>query len=265
MDDDGSGPSFFVTLMSEAVGPFFVEIDDAPDIVIDPPAAENIAELDLVTSVTDQLDLLVGEETADLIIEHFEKRPVSELADLVDDIREHFGILVAPRIGWSELIDEIDKYGPDIECDLMYIPNAPSLYDWVRDHRNTPWNQLLRLLSRMPEGGWYLAAVGSDVGRAEAMLKLESEGEIKPPSRRPSLVGWTSERERQTEMVETLRRIEHATWGASQKFKGKGGRPPKNLPRPLTGRAQAEELRSFRDHDEIGAQVLGSRYKPILA
>ncbi|MDV8022260.1 hypothetical protein [Rhodococcus sp. IEGM 1330] len=257
--------SFFRTLIHEAVGPFFVTLDDAPDIVIDVPNPADVRDLDVVVSLTDQLDILVGEDMADHLSDLHSDRPISELADLVDDIREHFGLLVPPTLGWGELIDELDKYGADIERDLMDIPNAPRLYDWVRDHRNTPWDQLFRLLSRMPEGGWYIAAIGSDVDRAEKMLELESKGEVPKPSSRPSLVGWTAEREKQTEMVETLRRIEHATWGASQKFKGKGGRPPKNLARPLTGRSRAEELRSFRDHDEIGAQVLGSRYKPLLA
>ncbi|OZC55960.1 hypothetical protein CH276_28040 [Rhodococcus sp. 06-470-2] len=265
MNDDENGSSFFETLVSEAVGPFFVEIADAPDIVVDVPPSDAVAELDLVTSVTAQLDILVGEDVADQILDHFDTLPASALTDLVDDIREHFGILVAPDIGWTELIGEIDKYGVDIERDLMNIPNAPRLYDWIRDHRNTPWNLLTRMLTRMPEGGWYLAAIGSDLDRAQKQLAMEADGEISSPSRRPSLVGWTSEREKQTEIVETLRRVEHGIWAASPKFKGKGGRPPKNLLRPLTARARAEELRTFADHDEIGAQVLGSRYKPILA
>ncbi|ROZ49387.1 hypothetical protein EEB13_05545 [Rhodococcus sp. WS3] len=262
-NDNGSAESFFEQLLDEAVGPFFVSAEDGSDIIVTTPAAEDIADLDTTTSLTDQLDILTGNDVADLILELYASSPVSDLAQLIDEIREHFGLLVAPSLGWAQLVDELDRYGAAIEREL--IDHRLDLYDWVRDHRNTPWNKLFRILAKPIEGGHYLAAISSDLDRAQKMLAMEDAGKLPKPSSRPSIIGWNSQRELLTETVETLRRIEHATYAASPKFKGRGGKAPKNFPRPRTARDVATELRSFRDHDEIGAQVLGDRYKPILA
>ncbi|WP_032379141.1 hypothetical protein [Rhodococcoides fascians] len=119
--------SFFRTLIHEAVGPFFVSLDDAPDTVIDVPDTDEVRDLDVVVSLADQLDILVGEGLADHLSYLHSDRAISELADLVDEMRQHCGLLVPPALGWRELIDEIDKYGAAIERDLMDIPNAPRL------------------------------------------------------------------------------------------------------------------------------------------
>ncbi|APE11008.1 hypothetical protein BO226_18880 [Rhodococcus sp. 2G] len=263
-DANGSTASFFRVLLSEAVGPFVVSLDeddeDGPELIIEAPDSQDVADLDTTVSVHDQLDLLVGEDLADVITEHYARRPFSELADLVDDIREHFGILVPPDTGWPYLVDEIDRYGAAIEKDLFAMPGDERLYDWVRDHLNNPWNRLIRLLPALPEGGWYYAALGNDDERAQKILEMEQRGELPPPSKRPSLVGWTHERAQLTNMVDSLRRIEHATWGASPKFKGKGGKPPQPSPRPQTARDRVEEFQALVEHDDIASQLLGSRY-----
>lgn len=262
-NENGPTDSYFEILLDEAVGPFFVTVGKGIDLVIDVPAADSVAELDSIVSVHTMLDALAGEETADVIADAYARRPISDLVDFVDDIREHFGILVAPDAGWAHLVEELNNYGVAIEREL--IDHRLNLYDWVRDHRNTPWNKLFRILSRPIDGGYYIGEVSSDIDRAKRMLEKEEKGELPKPSPRPSIIGWDSPRELLTEAVETLRRIEHATYAASPKFKGKGGKAPKNFLRPRTARDVAKELRSFADHDEIGAQVLGDRYKPILA
>ncbi|MDV2478613.1 hypothetical protein F8M49_30110 [Rhodococcus zopfii] len=193
-DANGSAASYFRVLLEEAVGPFVVQLDDGPELVIEAPESDDVADLDTTVSVHDQLDLLVDEDQADIIAEHYARRPISELADLVDDIRQHFGILVPPDAGWAYLVDEIDRYGTGIEKDLFAMPGDERLYDWVRDHLNNPWNRLLRLLPSLPEGGWYFAALGNDDERAEKILEMEQRGELPPPSKRPSLVGWTYDR-----------------------------------------------------------------------
>ncbi|QDQ93702.1 hypothetical protein FND50_25065 [Rhodococcus sp. WB9] len=261
-DDNGSVASYFETLLGEAAGPFVVHLDDdGPELVIGVPAAADVADLDTTASVHDLLDLLVGEELADVIADHFARRPISELADLVDDIREHFGILIPPDTGWAYLVSEIDRYGDAIEKDFFAMPGDERLYDWVRDHLDNPWNRLLRLLSALPEGGWYYAAIADDDERAMQRLEMEQRGELPKPSKRPSLVGWTHDRELLTEAVESLAQILHGVWGASPKFKGKGGKPPGRRPRPQTARDRAEEYQALVEHDDISSQVLGGRYK----
>lgn len=261
---DANGPaasSFFRTLLDEAAGPFVAHLDDdSPAIVVEAPESADVADLDTTVSVYDQLDLLVSEDLADDITEHYARRPFSELADLVDDIREHFGILVPPDAGWAYLVDEIDRYGAAIEKDLFAMPGDEKLYDWVRDHLSNPWNRLIRLLPALPEGGWYFAAIADDDERAQQILEMEQRGELPAPSKRPSLVGWTYERAKLTELVDSQRRTEHATWGASPKFKGKGGKPPRPSPRPQTARDRVEEFQALVEHDDIASRLLGDRY-----
>ncbi|MBM4517037.1 hypothetical protein GS432_14365 [Rhodococcus hoagii] len=72
---------------------------------------------------------------------------------------------------------------------------------------------------------------------------MEAAGKLPPPSKRPSLLGWTPEIGLLTAVVDGVRRIEHGVWGASPKFKGKGGKPPQALPRPQTAR---ERLRNVK-------------------
>ncbi|MGU3587174.1 hypothetical protein ACLBYD_28995 [Rhodococcus sp. C26F] len=263
-DDNGSTASFFRVLLGEAVGPFVLSLDeddeDGPELVIEAPDSTDVADLDTTVSVHDQLDLLVGDELADVILDHYARRPFSELADLVDDIREHFGILVPPDTGWAYLVDEIDRYGDAIEKDLFAMPGDERLYDWVRDHLNNPWNRLLRLLPALPEGGWYHAAIANDDERAQKILEMEQRGELPPPSKRPSLVGWTSEKALLTSILDSSRQTAHGVWAASPKFKGKGGKPPRPLPRPQTARDRVEEFQALVEHDDIASQLLGSRY-----
>lgn len=258
-DENGSAASFFETLLGEAVGPFFVTLDDGTELVVDVPRVDDVADLDTTVSIHDQLDLLVSDEdTADAIARAYARRPIGELAELVDDIREHFGILIAPMCGWTYLVNEIDKYGDAIEKDLLGKPE--DLYDWVRDHHAMPWNKLLRLLPALPVGGWYYAAIAGDDDRAREILALEAQGKLPKPSSRPTLVGWTIEIEKLTEIVEATRGILHGVWGASPKFTGKGGAPPRPLPRPLTARERVEEQQALLEHDDIASQLLGKRY-----
>lgn len=258
-DGNGSAASFFETLLGEAVGPFFVTLDDGTELVVEVPSVDDVADLDTTVSIHELLDLLVSDEdTADAIAHAYARRPIGELAELVDDIREHFGILIAPMCGWAYLVNEIDKYGDAIEKDLLGKPE--DLYDWVRDHLGTPWNKLLRLLPALPVGGWYYAAIAGDDDRAREILELESKGELPKSTNRPSLVGWTPVIEKLTEIVEAARGTQHGVWSASPKFAGKGGPPPQPLPRPLTARERVEEEQALLEHDDIASQLLGKRY-----
>ncbi|APE11067.1 hypothetical protein BO226_19220 [Rhodococcus sp. 2G] len=189
-DANGSTASFFRVLLSEAVGPFVVSLDeddeDGPELIIEAPDSQDVADLDTTVSVHDQLDLLVGEDLADVITEHYARRPFSELADLVDDIREHFGILVPPDTGWPYLVDEIDRYGAAIEKDLFAMPGDERLYDWVRDHLNNPWNRLIRLLPALPKvaGTTRRSATTTSVPRRSSRWSNAASCLLRPNDRR---------------------------------------------------------------------------------
>ncbi|MBM4577773.1 hypothetical protein LRM64_19420 [Prescottella equi] len=259
-DENGSAASFFETLLDEAVGPFFVTLGDGTELVIEAPSSDDVAELDTTTSIHDLLDLMVGEDNADIIADAYARRPIGDLADLIDDIREHFALLVPPDPGWAYLVEEINRYGIAIDRDLFGMPGNARLYDWVRNHADLPWNHFLRMLPALPRNGWYETATRDDDERADQILAMEAAGKLPPPSKRPSLLGWTPEIDLLTAVVDGVRRIEHGVWGASPKFKGKGGKPPQALPRPQTARERAEERQVLREHDDIASQLLGKRY-----
>lgn len=252
--------SFFEQLLGEAAGPYLLDLD-GDEIVVAVPSADGVCELDTAVTPTEQLDALVGEDLADDILDVYDDRPASELVELIDDIRAHFGILVPPLGGFLRLVETLDLYGEDVERDL--IDKHLNLYDWVRDHGNTPWDKLFRFLDRAPEGGWYAAALASDIELAERVAKLEQEQGKPAGAKRPSLVGWTRDRDTDTAILETLRRIEAAIFQASPKVKGRGPKAPKSLPRPLTARERYEKYRLYVEHDDIASKVLGSRYKRL--
>lgn len=265
MHDDDSGPtaSFFELLLEEAVGPLFVTLAGVEHI-IDVPASIDVADLDQVTSLSDQLDCLIpDEDQVDAILAAFDDQPHSALAEFVADTRAHFGILTPPRYGWAALVSEIDRYGEAIERDLLNL--QLDLYDWVRKHEHLPWAKLFRILQRPADGSYYTAARASDLELAEQIARLEAEGLIEPPTSTPGLEGYTAERESLTRIADALDRIEHGIWAASPKFKGKGGRAPKPTPRPRTARDRLATIQTYRDHDEIASQVLGTRYKRIFS
>lgn len=249
---------FFEQLLGEAVGPLFTDHG-----TVLPPAGEDVALLDRTVSVADQLDL-VAPDIADEVLDAFADRPISELAEFVDGVRVHFGVLVAPACGWAELVATIDRYGPAIEKDLALYMSGECLYAWVRDHEWQPWDRLLRLLDALPPGGHFSAARASDIELAERIAELEAEGHIDPPSSTPSLVGWTDQKAAYEEMNERLARIEHAIVAMSMKVK-RPPRPPKPRARPRTARDRVDEVRMWREHDEIASQLLGDRYKPVLS
>jgi hypothetical protein len=263
VDDHDADPpaSFFETLLNEAVGPYFFDLDGA-EVVIPVPSADAVCDLDIAVSVHEQFAALVDDEDlVDEVLEVFEDRAVGEFVDLVGDIRSHFGVLVPPDGGFLRVVETLDLYGEEIERDLIGL--GLNLYDWVRDHEDTPWSKLFRILERPPEGGWFTAALASDIELAERIAKHRKESGEKPPPARPSLVGWTRDRDTSTSILETLRRIEAGIFQASPKVKGRGPKTPRNLPRPLTAQERFEKYRLYVEHDDIASKVLGSRYKRL--
>lgn len=255
--DDDAG--FFEEFLREAAGPYILDLD-GEKIVIEAPSGDDVCALDTATTPTEQLDALVGEDLADDILDVYEDRPASELIDLVDDIRLHFGALVPPLGGFLRVVETLDLYGEDIERDLIDV--HLNLYDWVRDHLNTPWAKLFRFLDRPIEGGWYTAAVATDVDLAARLLQLEEDGKAPPRSKRPSMVGWDRNRETLTAILETLQQIAAGQYDTSLKVKRRV-KPPRPQPRPLTARERVKQYRLYVEHDEIASQMLGSRYKRL--
>ncbi|QOV97603.1 hypothetical protein [Rhodococcus pyridinivorans] len=264
MDDHDADPpaSFFETLLSEAVGPYFFELDGT-EVVIPVPSADAVCDLDIVASVHEQFAALVDDDDlVDEILEVFADRPVGAFVELVGEIRSHFGVLVPPDGGFLRVVETLDLYGEDIERDLIDL--RLDLYDWVREHEDTPWSKLFRILERPPEGGWFEAALKSDIELAEQIAKRKKDsGEQQASPSRPPLVGWTRDRDTNTAILETLRRIEASIFQASPKIKGRGPKTPRNLLRPLTAQERYDKYRLYVEHDDIASKVLGSRYKRL--
>lgn len=257
-EDDA--PSLFEELLAETVGPFVADVA-GQEIVVPAPDADAVCELDNGGGPAEVLDLLAGEELADEVLDLLEDRPVGDLVELVHAVRLHFAVLHPPASGFTSVVQEIDLYGEAIEADL-HAGFGLDLLDWFRDHERYPWSKLLRLLHRMPEAGHYQTACREDDDLAREVAELEQQGGLPRRSTRPALLGWSRERELLTAMLDTLRRVEHASWAASLKFKGTGGRPPKDLPRPQSAAERVERLRLEDQHDELAAALLGDRYEP---
>lgn len=258
-DPEDDEPSLFEELLAETVGPFVADVA-GEEIVVPVPSADAVCDLDAGGGPAQVLDLLVGEDTADDLLDLLEDRPVGDLVELIDGIRLHFAVLHRPSAGFTAVVQEIDLYGEAIEADL-HAGFGLDLLDWFRDHERYPWSKLLRLLHRMPEAGHYQTACREDDDLAREVAELEERGGLPRRPSRPSLLGWSRDRELMTAMLDTLRRVEHASYAASLKFKGTGGRPPKDLPRPQSAAERVERGRAEQQHDELAAALLGDRYQ----
>lgn len=265
-DEHEPTASFWDDLLREAVGSFSFVLEDENGVAypfeVDYPSAADVEDLDEVGhSDVETLYLLLGEEAADFALDLLEDYPVSELQEIVDDIRAHYGILVPPPYGWAALVDDMARYGAAAERDLFEM--GRSLYDWIRDHEELPWAKLYRvLLNDPPEGGHVEAARLSDEELALQQVKAEQKGDIPRRSSKPRVQGWTREREQNERIVELLEQVVHGIWGASPKFKGKGGAKPKPHARPTTAYEKMRRYALYVEHDDIASQMLGSRYTP---
>lgn len=254
--------SYWETFINEAVGPFDFTLEDGDllrTFTAPHPSRAAVEALDECSSDVDVLYELLDEDDADEVLDILEDYPVSELQDLVDDIRAHYGLLTTPPYGWATLVKDLDKYGEAVERDLFQA--GRDLYAWVRDHEELPWAKLYRChIDYAPEGSWMEAARLDDDELALEHVKAERQGKVSKGPRRPSLVGWTKDRENAERTVELLEQVLHAVWGASPKFKGKGGKKPGPHPRPDTGYARAKRYALYVEHDEMASMLLGSRY-----
>lgn len=250
--------SFYEQLLREAVGELVIEVEGT-DFAITYPTADDVAALDELVRPTDILDAMVGEDTADDILDLIDERPISVLNDIIDEIRSHYACLIPPRYGWAKLVEEFDLYGEAIERDLIDL--NLNLYDWFRDHENTPWDKLFRILERAPDGGYYNAARLTDVELAQKIAELQDSGELSKGSNRPPVLGWTREKDVMLQLLETLERIEYGLYAASPKFKRATGPKPRRKPRPVFAKDRVERFRLYVEHDDIMSQVLGSRYR----
>lgn len=257
--------SLFEALLAETVGPCVLDVAGRT-VVVEVPTGADVARLDTARGPAQVLDAIAGPDLADDIWELLAGLPGRRTVCVVDRLRRHFALVNPPRPGGlTTVVREIDRYGAAIEADLVFAGTGLVLGDWFRDPDRYPWSMLIRLLHRMPEGGHYETARRDDDQLAAQLHDLRERGLLPAPSRRPALLGWTRDRELATATADALRRIEWGIWGASPKFKGKGGRPPKALPRPRSASDRLGEVLLMREHDEIAGALLGDRYRPRTA
>lgn len=263
-DEEDSAPSLFEQLLDEFRGPWRGKVGDLDEVEIEVPTSATVADLDDVTDPAEILDLLAGEDLADELLDELEDRPAHELTDLVGQLLEHFVLADPPEQGMAAIVDEVDRYGAAIEADLVFSGSGLLLIDWFRQPDRYPWSLLLRLLPRMPESGHYDTARRDDDELAARIDELIDAGQLaKPKGNRPPLLGHTRDRALMQDILDVLRRIEHAEWAASPKFKGKGGRPPKNSPRPVGAMDRRREQQRLERLDDIALAALGhDRFRP---
>lgn len=271
--DQPAAPSFFDTLLTETLDPLSLAVGDL-ELVVEVPDGDQVSDLDAAVTPSDVLEVLLApldddgeqhpddEAALDELFDELDEQPAGVLLDLVDQVRAHFALTVSPPEGWDALVDMLDRFGAGIEWDLITLPNAPRLHDFLRDPRRHPWGLLYRLLPYLPQGGGYWAAVQADEELAEAQVDAEKRGHKPKNSKHPPLLGWTPQAERETAILDLLRQEVHATWGASSKFKGKGGTPPKPLPRPRSAQSWVRRRLLLEEHDEIVDMLLPRGTEP---
>ncbi len=258
--------SWFSSYLDETAGPFTISID-GDEWVVDAPPPMIGEVIDTGADTLDMVEFLVAslddDEFADLF-DALAARPHHEAAKLADAMRWHWGLVNPPADGgMARVVSEIHRYGDAIEFDLAVL--GIDMAQWVRDPDHHSWAKFVRFLAKLPAGGHYAAALALDVELAEAVAdqaardKAAGKPEVPP---RPSLIGWDSAASDRATMKDSLRRLEHAIWGASPKFKGRGGKPPQPAARPRTAGEMVEARRRRIEHNEIAGAMLGKRFTP---
>jgi hypothetical protein len=261
----GDTASLFSSLLDETVGPFTVRVDDV-EVILDAPGPEIGDALDEGAGPLDVLELMIeDDDELDDVLDALDARPLSAAAEIVEAARWHWGLVNPPPEGFRRVCAELDRYGAAIEFDFQSLLGV-DLGEFIRNPERWSWSKFMRLLSGLPAGHHYAAALALDIELAEAVAAKraadEAAGIKVVKDNRPSLIGWTAERAELVAVKDGIRRIEHAVWGASPKFKGKGGKSPKASPRPRVAADVIEARRMRLEHDDIAGQMLGKRYTP---
>lgn len=253
-DDTGGGAdSLFEEFMAEAVEPLHLELPDGDDTAawtLHAVDSDGVVDLDDLTNPRDIVDALVGDELADDVIDVLAVLSWDHTLDTADRLRSHFALDELPSGMWANLVDQIDIYGAAIESDLA--DRSIDLLDFFRGRR--PWQQLARMLPRLPEGSRYRAALLDDDELALERLEAES-GDDQPKPTRPPLVGETQDRALLRQVVSFLRRIEHGVYNA-QAPRNKRTRPPEPLKGPETAEDRIRDLVGDAEVEEIFDQVI---------
>lgn len=264
MDSD---ESFYTRYLDETCGAFTISIDGDEWVVDSPPPI--IGEvLDSGADTLDTLEFLVAsldDDEFDDLLDVLSDRPHSHTGSVVEAMRWHWALINPPRDGgFARVVSELHRYGDAIEWDL--IREGIDLAQWFTDPDRHTWDKFMRFLSKLPAGGHYTAALAMDVELAEAVAaqreKDKADGKPEPAAPRPSLIGWDPAAADRAQMKDSLRRLEHAIWGASPKFKGRGGKPPQAGPRPRTAAEMVDARRRRIEHNEIAGAMLGKRFTP---
>lgn len=252
MSVPGGGASFWAERMRDAhPEPYRYR----GKIVIPPPDDRVTAALDECTSALDELYELAGDD-ADTLADAIDETG-DHLPTVVSGILDHYHLTRPPEHGWHDLVERINVYGAGIEYDLDAGTYRYGLHDYFTGAVPGGWDHLLRMLSRMPMGSHYRAAVADDDELAERMAEIHGPLHKRKGSNRPPL----TEFDRQVMYLHTIsNQLTYLAWAvfAAQAGKKKGT-PPKGNKGPET----ADERVDFRgflvEHEEIVGQVLKSK------
>jgi hypothetical protein len=236
--------SLFEELQAQAVDPLVVELPDGDEHarwVLEAVDSDGLCEVVRLSHPADILDALLGDDLGDEVLDLLDPLPWSRTLDLLAQLRRHFSIPELPAGMWTHLVEQIDLYGEDIESDLF----PWDLLDYFRGAR--PWQQLARLLPRLPEGSRYRAALLDDEELAEQRLASDDGT---PGRARPPLVGETQDRALLRAIASGLPRLEYAVY-AAQAGKKRKGRPPRPLQGPETAEDRIKDRLAQADVEEI--------------
>lgn len=148
------------------------------------------------------------------------------------------------------LVEQIDRYGEAIECDL-HVHYRLDLLDFFRGVHS--WRKLQGLLERLPaQGSAYREAMFNDPEVAD-LLAAQPEQDGPPPA--PPWSTYTAERASLDNVIDRLGELIVAVCAAG------GLKPPSIQPmrRPVTGVDLARLRRDKKAHDDLVAEVMAAQ------
>lgn len=249
-DEDTAPGSFFAERLAEAHDPWVIG-----KIEIPAPSDEAVAALDDVgTSPIDVLELICPDETFDLVLDviDVDRIPPGHAAR---EALAHFHIDRPPTIGWHELVERINLYGPGIEYDLDSGGFRWGLHDYFLGRVPGGWDHFVRIIGRLPMGSHYRSAIADDDRLAEQIAARYGPPSAQPKKiARPPLTEFTRE-------VAYLHRIDYRlSYLAWAVFAAQAGKkrssPPKPEKGPETANERYEAADFMREHEEVVSQVL---------
>lgn len=243
-------PSTVVSYVDDA-GPYELRVS----VAIDPPDDAQVVELDECRGALDELEVLTGDlDRFDDLVDVLKVLRRSP-ATVADEVLTHFHLDRPPEDGWLGLVERLNVYGEALEFDI-FERTGGDLGPWFRGELS--WDHLLRIAAKLPAGSHYRAAMADDDELAARIAEEFGPPSKRRKSRRPPLVGFSTEVSYLHQITNQLNRLNWSVF-AAQAEKAKRGSPPKPVKGPESADDRWEIADARREHDEVVSQVLVRR------